>query len=142
MRTSVATALKASEGNKLERSFQTEHGVESSGNSLALTCLNEAVDAFVGTTQIPRKVLAEECGQNEAQFSKSLSGARGGDFMGVIDKIRPEIRLDWLDRMTKAQQPGGLAELAAEQLIHAAVRFLVASNRWPAKFTAAKAGLK
>jgi hypothetical protein len=129
----VSAAARATQGNDVERRFHTDHELERRGNSLSRRCLIEAIDAYVGVTQVPRKVLAQECGQSEQQFSKSLSGIKGGDFNEVLDNIRRDIRLDYARRMTDAEVPGGLQELAAEALAYAAIRYLSTMRKRMAK---------
>lgn len=140
MRSSLAHASHETEGNELATSFHDERPLESDGKSVSRRCLVEAVDAYVGANNnVSRKVLADEVGQTEQQFSKSLSGIKGGDFNEVIDNIRPEIRLDYARRLADAERDGGLQALAAEALAHAAIHFLSTLRGKP---KAAKAGLR
>lgn len=124
-----AAARATSEGNSVDARFQTERSVATRGNSLSLRCLNDAIDA----SGVPHKVLAAEVDQQPDQFSKSLNGARGGDFNGVLDNIRSAIRLDYARRMAEAERQGGLEDLAAEALAHAAIHFLATRRKRPAK---------
>lgn len=118
--------------------FQPDLFVESHGNSLSCTCLTEAVDA----SGVIRKVLAEEVGQSESQFSKSLSGMKGGDFNQVVDNIRSDIRLDYARRLAEAEREGGLEDLAAEALAIAAIRYLGTRRQQPHRPRMAKASIK
>lgn len=131
----TARAIRASEGNDIDECFQSEACLETRGNSLSRRCLREAIDA----SGVIRKVLADEVDQTEQQFSKSLSGIKGGDFNQVLDNIRPSIRLDYAHRLADAERAGGLEELAAEALALAAIQYL-RTRRIPMR--PAKAGLK
>lgn len=138
MRTARATFPDrplASEGNSSSENFQPCPQVESAGNSLSRRCLVAAIDH----SGVQRKVLADEVGQKEPQFSKSLSGLPGGDFNAVVDKIRPVIRLDYARRLADAERAGGLEDLAAEDLAFAAIRYL-STRRIHVRM--AKAGLR
>lgn len=123
------------EGNDCAERFQPELTVERRGNSLSCACLTDAVDA----SGVIRKQLATEVGQSESQFSKSLSGMKGGDFNQVLDHIRPSIRLDYARRIAESEREGGLEDLAAERLALAAIQYLT-TRRIPLR--AAKARLK
>lgn len=125
----------ASEGNDFADDCQPERMLATVSNSLSLRCLNEAIDG----SGVPRKELAPECKQTAQQFSKSLSGAPGGNFTGVVDRIRPSIRLDYARRLADAEVSGGLEEAAAENLAMAAIRYL-STRRIPLR--QAKASLK
>lgn len=131
MRTNVATAPRPTEGNDFATDFQKDALLETIGNSISRQCLIDAIGA------VPHKVLAEELQMARGTFSKSLNGAPGGDFNYVLDNIRPEIRADYIRRMADAQKEGGLQELAAEALAHAAINFLSTL-----RMRSAKAGLR
>lgn len=138
MRTNLATTRPATQGNESAESFHPEQRLETRGNSLSCECLTAAVDH----SGIVRKVLAGEVGQSESQFSKSLSGTKGGDFNQVVDRIRPSIRLDYAQRLADLERVGGLEDLAAQDLAHAAIRYL-STRRLPTKVGhTAKAGLQ
>lgn len=140
MRSSVARAARATEGNELAPSFHGSREMETDGKSVSRRCLVEAVDAYVGANNdVSRKLLADEVGQTQQQFSKSLSGIKGGDFNEVVDNIRAEIRLDYARRLADAEREGGLQALAAEALAHAAIHFLSTLRMKP---KAAKAELR
>ena len=135
MSATLRKAAAASEGNDFAFDSQSVRPVASPGKSLSLRCLNEAIDG----SGVPRKELAPECGQTEQQFSKSLSGAPGGNFTGVVDRIRSAIRLDYARRLAACEHEGGLEDLAAEELGHAIIRYL-SIRRGPRRM--AKASIK
>lgn len=143
-RATVADLLTASEGNYRAPAFhgdaasvQPAPALESSRNSLSRTCLVAAVDH----SGVPRKQLADEIGMSESQFSKTLGGLPGGDFCTVADRIRESIRLDYARRFVEAHRAGGLDDLAAEDLAHAAIRYL-AVRRIAVNLRPVKAALK
>lgn len=137
MGASVARAPHATEGNAVENGFHVERPLETAGNSISCQCLSEAVD----DSKVQHKVLAAEVGMTRSQFSKSLSGQPGGDFNHVIDHIRPSIRLDYARRLADAELEGGLEELAAQRLAHAAIHYL-STRQLSTRKPMAKSGLK
>jgi hypothetical protein len=91
---------------------------ERDGKSRALDCLAAAIDASL----VPRKLLAAECDMSESYFSKVCRGEQG-DWLALLYKLRPSIRQDFICRFAESERSDP-EERAAEQLLHAALRFL------------------
>lgn len=67
-------------------------------NSLARSCMAAVLDE----SGQPRKAFAYDCGQDETQFSKGLSGAQAFD-IGHLDSMPPAIALAWVQRYAEAK---------------------------------------
>lgn len=107
----VNAAVLERTGIDLSSDFQSDEG-----KRLAVRCLSEAIG------DVPHDTLAQECGMSPGYFSKVASGSQG-DFIGLIHKLRPEIRRRWYARMAEIEQADPLAR-AAEELLLASARYL------------------
>jgi hypothetical protein len=99
--------------------------VETRGKSGALSCLVAAVAA----SGLPPKQLADTCRMTDSQFSKTLSGAPGGNLTKLLDGLPGDVRLDYLMRLAERDDPNGLEATAAADLAHACLRYLTATRR-------------
>ena len=98
--------------------FQPGLDLESSGKSAAVACLEAAIAA----RGVPRKVLADQAGMSEANFSKVANG-RQGDLFDLVYALPADLRADFFCRLAESERLEPEAR-AAEQLILAAARFL------------------
>jgi transcriptional regulator with XRE-family HTH domain len=118
MRSSVEAQPAETTGRECATSCQTPAVVETAGKTIAIDCLAAAIDGSL----VPRKVLADECGMSEGYFSKVARGEQG-DFLGLVYRLRADIRRDFAQRLAAAESADP-EELAAEQLAAAAIQFL------------------
>jgi hypothetical protein len=131
VRTKVAAAEVATEGNKVSTSFHLSH------KATAVRCWQDAVDA----TGLDDKVLAVDARMTPSHYSKVATGQQG-DLLGLVDKlgeIHPALRADFFARLTEAQGIDPV-QSAAEQLVLAATRFLRLSAAGTPKRMARAAG--
>lgn len=69
----------------------------SHGNSLALTCLVDVIDA----SRWPRKALADEIGKSEQGFSKMTAGTQAFG-MDDFGNLPMDLQVSWVKRYGKA----------------------------------------
>lgn len=105
----------------------------SHGDSLALRCLNDAIDR----AGIIRKVLADRCGHTEKQFSKLTSGAQGFP-VSLLDALPLSIVRDFQTTYADARRERTRDEL--DEQIFEAIERLVAL--FAVRGRAAKAEIK
>lgn len=124
MRASLPLLGEARKGNALAASSPAatiasppQPVMGTDGKSVALDCLNAAIDA----SSMQRKVLAYDCGISEAQFSRLTTGAQGFP-LTLLDKLPRAVVADFLQRMQDRHDDP--VAVAAEQLIVAGLRFI------------------
>lgn len=123
MGASLPSAPAETEGKRNAPAFQLDPGLETRGKPTAIACLNASIESFIVPRNWSRAQLAEDiCGMSEANFSKVVNGNQG-DFWGLVYKLPADIRADFYARLHESEKIDPL-ELAAEQLIAAAQRFL------------------
>jgi hypothetical protein len=96
---------------------------ETEGNSVALSCLNAAID----DAHVQRKVLASDLQMSEGYLSRLTSGAQACP-LSLLDKLPDSIVLPCLDRIARARGARVMRDdedvIAAEHLAEAAMRFV------------------
>lgn len=123
MNRSISSVPVATEGKGNADGFQPSCGLERPGKSVAIGCLNGAIESFIQPLQMSRAQFAETfCGMGEANFSKVVNGNQG-DFWALVYKLPSDIRADFFGRLHESEHIDPL-ELATEQLKAAAERFL------------------
>lgn len=111
MSATMSSAVLERTGDVVSSDFHTPDG-----KRIAVNCLSEAIG------DVAHETLAKECGMSPGYFSKVASGQQG-DFIGLIHKLRPEIRQKWYARMAELEAADPLAR-AAEDLLRASARYL------------------
>lgn len=121
MSRTVSAVAVATEGNDFSASFHDRAPVESAGKSVAIGFLNDVI----AESKVPRKVLADECGWSEGQFSKVASGQQGDplDLVYRLPVTRAGIRRQFFDRLAASEQVADPLDEATEQLAIAAIRW-------------------
>lgn len=95
--------------------------LETEGNSVAVRCLNEVLDA----SGVQDKVLAAECGYSRSRFSKIASG-QSGNLLDLVYRLPPHraaLRAQFFAKLSEHESFDPVIS-AAEQLMTSAARFM------------------
>jgi hypothetical protein len=123
MTTTLNGSGMAPEGNRSADGFQARRDVETVGKTVAIACLQGAIESFLAGRNLSRAQLAEDvCGMSEGNFSKVSNGVQG-DFWELVYKLPGDIRADFFQRLHESERIDPILA-ATTHLITAACRFL------------------
>lgn len=143
----TASAIDRSSGCDVMGSTVEPSDVETKGNGSAsrfqddltkadvVRCLQAAIESFLAARTWSRDRLAEDiCGVSTSYFSKLTNLEQGDAFGFIYEKLPPEIRKDFLERLVELERLDPFV-LALEQLMVACLRVVRTgrSYRLPAR---------
>lgn len=118
MTPTLPNSVLESEGNDSATAFQSDAELETGGKRAAVI----AMDAAIRESGLDRKVLVEDSGWSDGQFSKVANGTQGC-LVDLAYRLPKKLRADFFRRLNEMENIDPRV-LAAERLMTAALQFI------------------